>query len=63
MCKLLCAWGFLIVSRFGFVLEVQPSPPEPEKEQIPVVRLVEAGQDIIQIEVVGQVQQVWNVQN
>ncbi|KAI2666571.1 Transcription factor E4F1 [Labeo rohita] len=48
----------ILVSKDGVRKEVQPSPPEPEKEQIPVVRVVEAGQEIIQIEVVGQVQQV-----
>ncbi|XP_067228593.1 transcription factor E4F1 isoform X1 [Chanodichthys erythropterus] len=48
----------ILVSKDGVQKEVQPSPPEPEKEQIPVVRVVEAGQEIIQIEVVGQVQQV-----
>ncbi|XP_051740469.1 transcription factor E4F1 isoform X1 [Ctenopharyngodon idella] len=48
----------ILVSKDGVQKEVQSSPPEPEKEQIPVVRVVEAGQEIIQIEVVGQVQQV-----
>ncbi|XP_059413528.1 transcription factor E4F1-like isoform X1 [Carassius carassius] len=48
----------ILVSKDGVQKEVQPSPPEPEKEQIPVVRVVEAGQEIIQIQVVGQVQQV-----
>ncbi|XP_016318853.1 transcription factor E4F1 isoform X1 [Sinocyclocheilus anshuiensis] len=48
----------ILVSKDGVQKEVQLSSPEPEKEQIPVVRVVEAGQEIIQIEVVGQVQQV-----
>ncbi|XP_059407298.1 transcription factor E4F1 isoform X2 [Carassius carassius] len=48
----------ILVSKDGVRKEVLPSPPEPEKEQIPVVRVVEAGQEIIQIQVVGQVQHV-----
>ncbi|XDV13664.1 hypothetical protein PO909_002031 [Leuciscus waleckii] len=48
----------ILVSKDGVQKEVQPSHPEAEKEQIPVVRVVEAGQEIIQIEVLGQVQQV-----
>lgn len=48
----------ILVSKDGIRKEVQPSSPEPEKDQIPVVRVVEAGQEIIQIEVVEEVQQV-----
>ncbi|TRY84706.1 hypothetical protein DNTS_003921 [Danionella cerebrum] len=48
----------ILVSKDGVQKEVQMSGAEPQKEQIPVVKLIEAGQDIIQIEVVGQVQQV-----
>uniref|UniRef100_A0A673MY04 Transcription factor E4F1 n=1 Tax=Sinocyclocheilus rhinocerous TaxID=307959 RepID=A0A673MY04_9TELE len=48
----------ILVCKDGVRKEVEPAPPEPEKEHIPVVRVVEAGQEIIQIEVVGQVQQV-----
>uniref|UniRef100_A0A671MQN5 Transcription factor E4F1 n=1 Tax=Sinocyclocheilus anshuiensis TaxID=1608454 RepID=A0A671MQN5_9TELE len=48
----------ILVCKDGIRKEVEPAPPEPEKEHIPVVRVVEAGQEIIQIEVVGQVQQV-----
>ncbi|XP_016098487.1 transcription factor E4F1 [Sinocyclocheilus grahami] len=48
----------ILVCKDGVRKEVEPAPPEPEKEHIPVVRVVEAGQEIFQIEVVGQVQQV-----
>ncbi|XP_067314456.1 transcription factor E4F1 isoform X2 [Pseudorasbora parva] len=46
----------ILVSKDGVQKEVQLASPEAEKEQIPVVRVVEAGQEIIQIEVVSQPQ-------
>lgn len=49
------------------VVEIHPAPPDPEKEELPVVSVVEAGEEIIQIQVVdenGEVQQVWDfIQN
>nr|XP_055050710.1 transcription factor E4F1 isoform X1 [Misgurnus anguillicaudatus] len=51
----------ILVGKDG-VRKVDPSPPDPEKEEIPVVSVVEAGHEIIQIQVVdetGQVQQFF----
>ncbi|XP_051572830.1 transcription factor E4F1-like [Myxocyprinus asiaticus] len=50
----------ILVSKDG-ARKVQQVPPDPEKEQLPVVSVVEAYQEIIQIQVVdenGQIQQV-----
>ncbi|XP_051988139.1 transcription factor E4F1-like [Xyrauchen texanus] len=50
----------ILVSKDG-VRKVQQVPPDPEKKQLPVLSVVEAGQEIIQIQVVddtGQVQQI-----
>lgn len=40
------------------LVEIQPSPPDPEKEHLPVVSVVEAGEEIIQIQVVDENGQV-----
>uniref|UniRef100_A0A8C1CZB6 Transcription factor E4F1 n=1 Tax=Cyprinus carpio carpio TaxID=630221 RepID=A0A8C1CZB6_CYPCA len=44
----------ILVSKDGVRKEVQPSSPEPEKEQIPVVRVVEAAHLFINLEAVAR---------
>ncbi|KAA0706018.1 Transcription factor E4F1 [Triplophysa tibetana] len=44
----------ILVGMDGARKEIQPAPPDPEKEELPVVSVVEAGEEIIQIQVVDE---------
>ncbi|XP_057201973.1 transcription factor E4F1 isoform X2 [Triplophysa rosa] len=50
----------ILVGMDGARKEIQPSPPDPEKEQLPVLSVVEAGEEIIQIQVVDENGQVMS---